>query len=73
MPERQKTAFALTNVKLLDPSTGLSEPGAILIEDGKVKAIGSGVASQLPSDILRVDGGWQDRSPRHCRHACHHR
>ena len=63
MPERQKTAFALTNVKLLDPSTGLSEPGAILIEDGKVKAIGSGVASQLPSDILRVDGGGKIAAP----------
>ena len=63
MPERQQAAFALTNVKLLDPSTGLDEPGAILIEDGKVKAIGADVASQLPSDILRVDGAGKIAAP----------
>ncbi|WP_407062711.1 dihydroorotase [Cohaesibacter marisflavi] len=63
MPERQQAAFALTNVKLLDPSTGLDESGAILIEDGKVKAIGANVASQLPSDILRVDGAGKIAAP----------
>ena len=63
MQERQKAPFALTNVKLLDPSTGLNEPGAILIEDGKIKAIGAKVASQLPSDILRVDGSGKIAAP----------
>ncbi|WP_373235568.1 dihydroorotase [Cohaesibacter celericrescens] len=63
MSERQQAAFALTNVQLLDPSTGLEEHGAILIEEGKIKAIGANVAGQLPTDILRIDGGGKIAAP----------
>ncbi|SNY93903.1 dihydroorotase [Cohaesibacter sp. ES.047] len=63
MPEKNQAPFALTNVRLLDPSTGLDERGAILVEDGKVKAIGANVGAQLPTDILRVDGGGKIASP----------
>ena len=63
MPDRQQSSFALTNLHLLDPSTGLDEKGAILIEDGNIKAIGANVASQLPTDILRVDGGGKVAAP----------
>ena len=63
MPSSQHSTFALTNCHLIDPSTGLDEKGAILIEDGKIKAIGADVASQLPADILRVDGGGKIAAP----------
>ena len=63
MVERHQAAFALTNVQLLDPSTGLDEKGAILVEDGKVKAIGGNVAGHLPTDILRVDGAGKIAAP----------
>ncbi|WP_316861645.1 dihydroorotase [uncultured Cohaesibacter sp.] len=63
MPERQQAAFALTNLHLIDPSAGLDEKGAILVEDGKIKAIGANVAGQLPEDILRVDGGGKIAAP----------
>ena len=63
MPDRQQATFALTNLQLLDPSTGLDEHGAILVEEGKIKAIGSNVAGQLPADILRVDGGGKYAAP----------
>ncbi|WP_319529044.1 dihydroorotase [uncultured Cohaesibacter sp.] len=63
MPEKNQAPFALTNVRLIDPSTGLDERGAILVEAGKVKAIGANVAGHLPSDILRVDGGGKIAAP----------
>ena len=63
MPARQHSTFALTNLKLLDPATGLDEQGAILIAEGKIKAIGKDVAGNLPADILRVDGGGKLAAP----------
>ncbi len=63
MPARQHSTFALTNLHLIDPSTGMDEKGAILIEDGKVKAIGTDVAGNLPADILRVDGAGKIAAP----------
>jgi dihydroorotase len=63
MPEKQQTPFALTNCHLIDPTSNLDEMGAILIEDGKIKAVGKEVASQLPSDILRIDGGGKIAAP----------
>lgn len=63
MPARQHSTFALTNLHLIDPSTGMDEKGAILVEDGKIKAIGTKVAGNLPADILRVDGAGKIAAP----------
>lgn len=63
MPTSQHSTFALTNLHLIDPATGLDEQGTILIEDGRIKAIGKDVAGNLPGDILRVDGGGKIASP----------
>lgn len=63
MADKQQTPFALTNCHLIDPSCNLDEMGSILIEDGKIKAIGKDVASTLPADILRIDGGGKIACP----------
>ena len=63
MPQKQSATFALTNLHLIDPATGLDERGAILVEAGHIKAIGAHVAGQLPADILRLDGAGKVAAP----------
>ena len=48
----------LTNARIVDPSQGMDEAGAVIIEDGKIAAIGASAANDVPSegDIQDLDG-----------------
>ncbi len=40
------TSTLFVNARLVDPATRRDEPGNLLVEDGRIKALGAGVASQ---------------------------
>jgi dihydroorotase len=43
--------------RILDPSSNRDEPGDVLIEDGKIAAVGAGLDAG-GSEVLEADGGW---------------
>jgi len=43
--------------RILDPSSNRDEPGDVLIEDGKIAAVGVGLDAD-GSEVLEADGGW---------------
>ncbi|MAY63816.1 MAG: dihydroorotase [Rhizobiales bacterium] len=45
----------LTNARIVDPSQDMDEMGAVVIEDGKIAAIGANAANALPSDAAIED------------------
>ena len=45
----------LTNARIVDPSQDMDETGAVIIEDGKIAAIGAEAANELPSDATIED------------------
>ena len=52
------TRTILTNARIVDPSQNMDETGAVIIEDGKIAAIGATAANDLPSegDIQDLQG-----------------
>ncbi|SOC86047.1 dihydroorotase [Ensifer adhaerens] len=51
------TVTVLTNLRIVDPSQDMDETGAIVIEDGKVVAIGAAAAKSLPPGAEKRDMG----------------
>ena len=52
----ERTAY--TNVRLLDPATGLDAPGTLITENGRIADLGSNIAGVgLAEDIRVIDGG----------------
>lgn len=51
------TVTVLTNLRIIDPSQSMDEIGAIVIEDGKVAAIGAAASASLPAGAERRDMG----------------
>lgn len=52
----ERTAY--TNVRLLDPATGLDAPGTLITENGRIADLGADIAGVgLAEDIRIVDGG----------------
>ena len=49
------TDFLLANVRLLDPASGLDQPGAVLVRDGKI--FDYGAALGRPDGVASIDGG----------------
>jgi dihydroorotase len=43
--------------RVLDPSSNRDEPGDVLIEDGKIAAVGTGLDAG-GSEVLEAEGGW---------------
>jgi dihydroorotase len=43
--------------RILDPSSGRDEPGDVLIEDGKIAAVGAGLDSSR-AEVVEARGGW---------------
>lgn len=50
-------SLAITNARLLDPFTERDEPGAILIEQGKIREIRSGADAAFPNAKDTLDAG----------------
>jgi dihydroorotase len=52
------TRTFLTNARIVDPSQNMDEMGAVIIEDGKIAAIGASAARDLPAEgnIEDLDG-----------------
>jgi dihydroorotase len=43
--------------RILDPSSNRDEPGGVLIEDGKIAAVGAGLDAG-GAEVLEAEGGW---------------
>ena len=43
--------------RVLDPSANLDEPGDVLIEDGRIAAVGSGLDAG-DAEVIEAKGGW---------------
>lgn len=50
-------SLLLADARVVDPSQGLDQPGDVLVLDGKVAAIGAGVAAKAPPGLPRLDAG----------------
>jgi len=50
-------SLLVKNVRLIDPSQNIDAPGALLVKDGFVAAIGDIPGEQLPPDTEILDGG----------------
>ncbi len=53
--------IAFINARLVDPATGLDQPGALLVEDGRIADHGPGLAA--PADAEIVDCGGRVLAP----------
>ena len=51
------TVTVLTNLRIVDPSQDMDEAGAIVIEDGRIAAIGAAAATSLPAGAQVRDMG----------------
>lgn len=51
------TAFALLNARLLDPASGYDGPGALLVEDGRIRDVLRGAGAAAPTGVTVVDAG----------------
>jgi len=45
----------IENARIVDPASGLDATGALLVEDGRIVAVGPDVASRAPKGGVRVD------------------
>lgn len=45
--------LAITGARLLDPASGLDTPGAVLVEDGRIAALGADIS--LPEGVERIE------------------
>ena len=48
-------SLLLTGGRVIDPASGFDAPADVLITDGKIVAVGAGVAKQAPPDATRFD------------------
>ena len=53
--------LAITNVKIITVTQGIIDEGTVLVEDGKIKAVGQQVA--VPADAEIIDGSGKVLSP----------
>ena len=51
------TTFALLNARLLDPASGYDGPGALLVEDGRIRDVMRGAGAAAPAGVTVVDAG----------------
>jgi dihydroorotase len=51
------TSLALLNTRLLDPASGYDGPGALLVEDGRIRDVLRGVGAAAPTGVTVVDAG----------------
>ncbi|MFC0632305.1 dihydroorotase [Brevundimonas balnearis] len=49
------TPFAILNTRLLDPASGYDGPGAVLVEDGRIKDVLRGSGAAAPDGVQVVD------------------
>ncbi|MFN9252095.1 MAG: dihydroorotase, partial [Brevundimonas sp.] len=49
------TVFALLNARLLDPASGYDGPGAVLVEDGRIRDVLRGACAAAPARGTNVD------------------
>ncbi len=49
------TDLHLVNVRLLDPASGLDQPGELLVRDGKILDLGASLGR--PDNVEKIDGG----------------
>jgi dihydroorotase len=50
--------LALVNGRLIDPESGVETLGGVLVEDGRIRAFGAGIAAEnLPREVALVDCG----------------
>ena len=49
------TPFAILNARLLDPASGYDGPGAVLVEDGRIKDVMRGSGAAAPEGVQIVD------------------
>lgn len=57
------TVFALLNARLLDPASGYDGPGAVLVEDGRIRDVLRGACAAAPAGVTIVDAGGQCLAP----------
>ncbi len=55
IPRAAVPDLLFTNVRLLDPASGLDQPGELLVQDGKIADLGTGLGRPDGADML--DGG----------------
>ncbi|HEV7352397.1 MAG TPA: dihydroorotase [Brevundimonas sp.] len=51
------TSLALLNARLLDPASGYDGPGAVLVEDGRIRDVMRGAGAAAPTGVTAVDAG----------------
>jgi dihydroorotase len=49
------TSLALLNARLLDPASGYDGPGAVLVEDGRIRDVMRGAGAAAPTGVTAVD------------------
>ena len=57
----QPTAFV--NARLLDPETGLDQPGGLLVDDGRIADLGAHIAADSVGDTeieITPPEGWRE-------------
>jgi dihydroorotase len=54
---------ALLNARLIDPASGLDQPGGVLIADGKIADLGSHIGAGGTGDALAIDCGGHVLAP----------
>ncbi len=47
----------IASVRLIDPASGLDQPGALLVRDGRIAALGSEVTAPEGAEILTAPAG----------------
>jgi dihydroorotase len=57
------TALALLNARLLDPASGYDGPGAVLVEDGRIRDVVRGAGAAAPEGATAIDAGGQCLAP----------
>jgi len=54
MPHTSPSDLLLTNVRLLDPASGLDQPGSLLVRDGHIVDLGTAIGR--PDGVVTLDG-----------------
>lgn len=62
-PEPTPRPTALVNARLVDPASGLDQPGGALVADGKIADLGPTVAGDAVGDALVLDCGGRVLAP----------
>ncbi|MFN3352835.1 MAG: hypothetical protein ACK4Z5_04430 [Brevundimonas sp.] len=57
------TPFTILNARLLDPASGYDGPGAVLVEEGRIKDVVRGSGAAAPDGVQVVDADGLCLSP----------